>query len=382
MRYVILIASVLLQMGLGATYAWAVFVDPLRESTGLGQGLIQSPFFVFFVAFPLTAIFAGRWMHRIGPRPLAMTGGLIFGLGWVVAGFAEHWTGLLVIGIGGLGGIGVGLAYLAPITTGILWFPRHRGLVTGIAVTGFGGGAALIAQVADRLLETGRDPFVVIRMLGTAFGLLLPLAGAWLVYPGDHRPATNIDDTVRRAWRTRPFALLYLAMASGLAAGFVVNTNLKALGPLAAGRDGVHAVSIFALANALGRIAWGALFDRMRTGNILAMNLALQAVALLAAPALVQTRAGLWVLAGAVGLNFGGVLVLYAASTARQWGPAHMGAIYGLIFSANMPAALAPMIAGWGFDLTGSFVPALWGLSVGLLAMAWWLRRGASWKEP
>ena len=107
-RYLILLAAVVMQLCLGATYAWAVFVAPIKAVSGLGQGPVQAPFTVFYIAFPATAIVAGMLLGRIGPRRSAMLGGLLFGGGWVVAGLGSDHFAFTVLGVGLLGGIGVG----------------------------------------------------------------------------------------------------------------------------------------------------------------------------------------------------------------------------------------------------------------------------------
>jgi OFA family oxalate/formate antiporter-like MFS transporter len=109
-RWIILAASVVMQMCLGATYSWSVYVQPLKKITGLLQGPVQLPFTVFYFAFPATMIFAGMWLPRLGPRRCAVTGGILFGSGWLVAGFGGLHFGLTIVGIGLLAGIGVGLA--------------------------------------------------------------------------------------------------------------------------------------------------------------------------------------------------------------------------------------------------------------------------------
>ncbi|MFZ1983036.1 MAG: MFS transporter, partial [Desulfatitalea sp.] len=166
-RYLILAASVLMQMCLGATYSWSVYVQPLKGITGLPQGPVQLPFTVFYFAFPLTMIFAGQWLPRLGPRRCAVTGGILFGCGWWVAGWGGLHFGLTILGIGLLAGMGVGMAYIVPIATCIRWFPDHKGLVTGVAVAGFGGGAALVSHIgAWRMHSHGATPFETFQMLG------------------------------------------------------------------------------------------------------------------------------------------------------------------------------------------------------------------------
>lgn len=369
-RYVILIASVMMQICLGATYSWSVYVHPLRALTGLMQGPVQLPFTFFYFAFPLTMIFTGQWLPRLGPRRCAVTGGLLFGGGWLLAGLGGTHFGFTVLGIGLLAGIGAGFAYIVPIATCIRWFPDHKGLVTGIAVAGFGGGAAMVSQIGAFLMRANdMTPFQTFQALGFLFVVLVPLAGWCMQDPPGTRPAA----THGAAWRSiilRPgFSILYLAMGFGLAAGFTVNANLKELFGGSSVAAGVSAVSAFALANAAGRIAWGWLFDRLRGGYTVSVNLLLQAAVFLSAPWILGSDSGLILFAALSGFNYGGVLVLYASSVAHRWGSESVGQVYGMLFSANVPAALAPLAAGLIFDMTGGFTVALWSLSV-LLTVA------------
>ena len=395
-RYLILIAAVGMQACLGATYSWSVFVKPLREWTGLAQGPVQAPFTVFYIAFPATAILAGMMMGRLGPRRCAMAGGLLFGGGWVVAGLfgAGHFL-IVVLGIGLLGGVGVGLAYLVPITTCMLWFPRRKGLVTGIAVAGFGGGAALISQIAAALIQSrAATPFEVFRLLGMAFMVVVPVAGSIMrrpteaeanardgsaISPRQTQEAAGPSHDQPRAGpiaeqplgvllRERVFWQLYFAMFAGLMAGFAVNANLKELCKGATVKTGVTAVGVFALANALGRVAWGMVFDQLRSAVAIRANLLFQAAVLIGAAPLLRSPAGLQAFAFLAGLNYGGVLVIYASATARLWGAQRTGPIYGWLFSSNIPASLAPLLAGMAYDRWGSFALPLAAIGACLVA--------------
>ncbi|MFO7911424.1 MAG: MFS transporter, partial [Desulfotignum sp.] len=162
------------------------------------------------------------------------------------------------------------------------------------------------------------------------------------------------------------FQLLYLAMFMGLAAGFAVNANLKEIfsGNGHATEIGITAVSLFALANAAGRVIWGALFDRIRSSAALQANLICQAAVLAAAPLLTGSAWGFWTFALITGFNYGGVLVIYVSSAARSWGSGHVSRVYGWLFTANIPASLSPIAAGIVFDITRDFTPALAGLAV------------------
>ena len=360
-----------MQMCLGATYSWSVYVQSLRLATGLMQGTVQIPFTLFYLVFPATMVWAGRLLPRLGPRRCAIIGGVVFGCGWLVAGFGGRHFALTVLGIGGLAGIGVGFAYIVPIATCIQWFPRHKGLVTGVAVAGFGGGAAVVSQLGSYLMrQQAFTPFAVFGLLGAAFMALVTLAGTAMENPPAAGPTTRARLPVADLVRSQVFRRYYAAMVCALAAGFTVNANLKELCAVCRPETGVAAVALFAVANAAGRVVWGAIFDRARTGHVMRANLVLQAVLLMAAGTILRTPAGLPVFALLTGFNYGGVLVIYASAVARHWGPDKVGQVYGCLFSANIPAALAPLAAGYAYDLTGGFAASLILIALSMLLMA------------
>ena len=420
-RYLVLAGAVLMTACLGATYSWSVFVPEIRSLTGLSQGAVQLPFSVFYLAFPITTLFAGPLIARLGTRWCTLLGGLIFGGGWMIAGWGGcGWRfAFTVAGIGVLGGIGVGVAYIVPIAACVRWFPERKGLVTGIAVAGFGGGAAAVSHVAGILMSKGGlapfaafqilgeggkmpevspcrgglTPFETFQMLGIAFTILVCATAAFMRFPKIAKaafadralagsapaafgaPLAASDDAPARFRRVvcePAFQVLYFAMFAGLVAGFTVNANLKSLSSSGAGQAGVAAVSLFALANAVGRIAWGWFFDRLRMAPVIApaVNLVLQAALLLAAPWLLQSVPGLQALAILAGFNYGGVLVLYASTVSVRWGAERVGHVYGWLFSANIPAAAAPLVAGAIYDRWRTFSPSLVAIAILLMAAA------------
>ena len=370
-RYLILVAAVIMQMCLGATYSWSIYVQPLRQMTGLMQGTAQLPFTLFYFAFPATMMLAGSFLPRLGPRRCAMLGGMLFGCGWLLAGWGRLHFFYTISGIGVLAGIGAGFAYIVPIAACIRWFPNQKGLVTGIAVAGFGGGAAVVSQIGGFLMQdVGLTPFATFTIFGIAFLVMVTSAGMFMQHP----PGRDAGPHRGLAWRQivgeRSFWLLYAAMFAGLSAGFAVNANLKDLYTGSMAGSGAAAVALFALANAGGRVSWGWVFDRLSTVAMIRTNLLCQAAVLLASPLMVHSPAGLQVFACLTGFNYGGVLVIYASSAARIWGATSVGQTYGWLFSANIPAAVAPLVAGYTYDYTGSFFPALAGAGLIMIIAA------------
>ena len=355
-RYFILLCAVAMQLCLGATYSWSVFVKPLRDLSGLSQASVQLPFTVFYFAFPLTVIFSGHLLKRLGPARSAAAGGFVFGLGWMLASLGSQYFAMTVIGVGLLAGVGVGLAYVVPLAVLVRWFPNQKGLVTGIAVAGFGGGAALLSQTAGYLLVAqGLSPFSVFGLFGCAFLVIATAAGFCMKFPGDVNEQHAALLPYREILCRREFRLLYVVMIVALAAGFSVNANMKELFPAGGLATGILGVSLFAVANAVGRMAWGAFFDKTSAGASVRMNLVAQALVLFASPWLLQSEPGFLAFAIAAGFNYGGVLVLYAATVTHVWGAERVGQVYGMLFSANILAAPAPMLAGIWYDSTNDF---------------------------
>lgn len=382
MRYFILVCAVLMQVCLGATYSWSVYVQPLRALTGLAQGPVQIPFTLFYFIFPLTMMVAGHFLPRIGPRRSAMAGGLLFGGGWLLAGLGSHSFVFTVLGIGALAGVGAGMAYVVPIAVCIRWFPKSKGLVTGIAVAGFGGGAAMVSQVGGYLISAKEfTPFHTFFIFGGLFLCLVTAAGFVMRFPESSGTDTQPESILpSRVLTHLNFRVLYLAMFMGLAAGFAVNANLKELyiGEQDAGRIGITAVSLFALANAAGRVTWGALFDRIESATAILANLLCQALILAAAPFMVTSATGFLAVALITGFNYGGVLVIYVSCASRSWGAGNIGQVYGWLFTANIPASLSPILAGFVFDRFENFTWALAVLSGLLVLTAVIIRLNAS----
>ena len=364
-----------MQMCLGATYSWSVYVQPIKSLTGLLQGPVQTPFTVFYFTFPALMMVAGMVLPRLGTRRSAMLGGALFGCGWILAGLGRTHFAFTVLGIGLVSGIGAGFAYIVPIAVGIQWFPENKGLVTGVAVAGFGGGAALVSQAGGALMAyQGFTPFQTFFLLGAAFLVVTTVSGSFMIPPSAAGRQRTQPLKLKAVTRGADFRLLYLAMCVGLVAGFTVNANLKELHAGLGVEAGIAAVSIFAVANAAGRILWGLLFDRVTSTSAIRANLLFQALVLAAAPLVVRTAAGLWAVAALTGFNYGGVLVLYVSSTARRWGNEHVARIYGWLFTANIPAAVAPMLAGIAYDRLGSFTLPLYIVAGLLIGMAFVFR--------
>src|SRR5438445_7502911 len=188
-RWSIAIAGVLLQVALGAVYAWSVFRVPLATQFGWSISQVTLTFTISIFVLGIAAFFGGLWLNRKGPRIVALTGGALYGLGVFLASFSAHKLWWLYLSYGLIGGIGLGFGYIVPVAVLVKWFPDRRGLITGIAVGGFGAGALVTAPLATRLIQTvGVLP--TFAYLGIGY-LIVTLAAAFFMRnpPEGWRPA-------------------------------------------------------------------------------------------------------------------------------------------------------------------------------------------------
>src|SRR5215831_10229817 len=151
-RWVIAIAGLFLQIALGAVYAWSVFRIPLSKQFGWSISEVTFTFTISIFVLGFAAFFGGLWMNRQGPRVVALTGAALYGVGVFLASFSANKLWWLYLSYGIIGGLGLGFGYIVPVATLVKWFPDRRGLVTGLAVCGFGGGAVLAAPIATGLI--------------------------------------------------------------------------------------------------------------------------------------------------------------------------------------------------------------------------------------
>jgi OFA family oxalate/formate antiporter-like MFS transporter len=344
---------------------------------------VTLPAQIVLAAFALAVIFAGRIQDRVGPRVVATAGGIILGAGLILAKFTEAFpSGTALLWLIGtfsiLGGIGIGAGYVCPIATCVKWFPDKRGLITGLAVAGFGAGAFFFAPLAKALISGGAyellgaklftlpelGVFNTFLVLGVIF-LVCVVAGAQLLKnpPAGYAPAGWVAPQAKAAAagavkadlspmemvRTPAFWLLwvtyFIACSGGLqiimkASPIWQSVSIQGLIPPILAPDfsriaaaGAVAVSIIAIFNSTGRILWGIVSDRIGRKATLIIIFLLSGAALLVLDFLTGFALFL-VCVSVVGLCFGGFLALYPALTADFFGTKNIGANYGVMFTA------------------------------------------------
>ncbi len=361
-RYVIVAAAIVVQTLLGSFYAWSVFVPSLQQAGGMTAFQSQIVFGVMIGIFTVCMVVGGRLLDRLGPRLLVLAAGLLYGGGYHLASHtgAAFWP--LLACIGGLAGAGIGFGYVSCLALCVRWFPERKGLVTGLAVAGIGGGSVLVSQIAGPLLEGGTGALMVFRWMGLVYGVVIVGLALVLRFPPASSPAATAPVPLGQLARNRTFWLASVGIFAGTFAGLLVIGNLKPIG-LGKGvgvEAAVLAVAAFAVGNTLGRLVWGWAYDRF--GFAVVPTSLLMLGASIASLAAVGQAPGLFVpLATGVGLCFGACFVLYAALIAGGFGPERVGQVYPIVFLFyGLAAVVGPPAGGHLQDLTGSHLAGIW----------------------
>ena len=384
-RWGIAAAGVLLQVALGAEYAWSVFRKPLTARFHWSIEEVTLAFTIAIMMVGFAAFFGGLWSTRSGPRVVAMTGGVLYGLGVALASFSSHGLWWLYLSYGVIGGIGLGFAYIVPISVLVKWFPDKRGLMTGIAVGGFGAGALVTAPVATHLIASV-GVLTTFLYLGIAFLIVCVLAGSFMQNPPQgYKPAgwepsaalkkteASHDFSLREALSTWQWWALWLLLFLNTCAGISIISQEAPMfqelaGVTAAAAAGM--VGIVAFANGAGRIFWAWVSDLMPRRFVFLIMFLLQAILFWILPG-VGTQGALTVVAFVILLCYGGGFGTMPAFAADYFGPKFVGSIYGLMLTAwGFASAFGPSLIAHTRQATGHYASGLHILAIILLFSA------------
>jgi OFA family oxalate/formate antiporter-like MFS transporter len=375
--WVVTLAGMGLNLALGILYAWSVFskqlVEPI-EKGGFGWTKTQAtlPYIIAIACFAIMMVPAGRLQDRLGPRIVASAGGVLTGVGLIVASFATPSFALpAVVGFGVLAGTGFGLGYAAATPAAIKWFPpEKKGLITGLVVGGFGVAPVYIAPLSKHLLAT-YGVSASFRILGVAF-LITATAFAQLIAnpphpavsapkPGSAAKRGNVDRTWKEMLRTPSFYMLWLQFACASTAGLMIIGHMAKIVSVQSGnaiKIGFVFVALLATFNASGRIIAGIISDKI--GRIVTIGLVciLQALAMFLFSGF-STIGAFIVGSAVVGFCYGACLCLFPATAADYWGTKNLGVNYGILFTAwGVGGVFGPILAGKIADATGSYASA------------------------
>lgn len=345
------ISSVGIMLCLGSMYAWSNFVPKLKESYGFSTTQTQIIFGALIAVFVVTMIPAGHFERKFGTRITALMSAILFGSGYLLAGFSGGNFILMFLGVGVLGGMGTGFGYLAALTTPVKWFPKRKGLITGIAAAGFGLAAIITSFASKSFFDSGKNVLEVLAILGAAYGLIILFFSFFMNAPIDDEEKTklNLKEVLKSAEFLRPV----FGMFFGTFAGLLVIGNLEPMGAVYSIDANMLklGISVFAAANFTGRLTWGFLSDIIGSKLGIFLSLTFQAFGIFLIGHLELNAVLFILLSASIGFGFGGNFVLFARETAHEFGIANLGAVYPFVFLGYAVAGiLGPMTGGIIFD--------------------------------
>lgn len=379
-RWLIALSAVGIHVSIGAVYAFSVYTRPLLERWDWHYEETTLAFSIAMVCLGLSAAFLGRFVERKGPRYAGRLAACFYGSGLLIAALATHlgWLFLFYIGYGVFGGIGLGIGYIAPVSTLVKWFPDRRGLATGLAIMGFGFGALLAGPVIARLIMAVGIPMTFCILAGVYFTVMMaaasyiaPPPNGWL--PAGFRAALSAGTRVLKqdlsqmtaiqALKTRRFYFLWFMLFTNICCGIAVISLASPMGQEIVGLTAAQAaamVGLMGLFNGLGRIGWASFSDVIGRPNTYTIFFALQVVAFLLLPGITQPL--LFQLVIFLILTcYGGGFASIPAYIGDLFGTKELSAIHGYILTAWSAAGICgPMLAATLRETTGSFSGTLY----------------------
>ncbi len=375
-RWMIAVAAVVMQICLGAAYGWSVFVKPLTSAHHWSLTEVSLNFTIAIAVLGVGTIVGGLWQDRVGPRRVAAVAGVIYGLGYILAGFAAKAGSLsgMYLTYGVLSGLGGGMAYITPVATLVKWFPDRRGLMTGVAVAGYGAGALIFSPIAARLIQTTGVPSTF-WIFGAAYLILVVAAAQFYQNPPQGwRPAgwqpsgavaqaaTKVDFTVSQAMRTWQFWLLWAMLFLNVSAGIMIISQASPMAQQMVNMTPVAAagmVGLISIFNGAGRVFWAWVSDSIGRARVFMLLYAIQAVIFFFLPH-TQNLTVFSAMFALIGLCYGGGFGTMPSFTADFFGPRYMGGIYGWILLAWGAGAIpSPILIAHVRQSTGSYSTAI-----------------------
>lgn len=388
-RWLIAVSAIFIHLSIGGAYAYSVYKIPVSEEMGWSVTQVTVAFTIMMALAGTMAAFFGKFVEKNGPRKSAMLAAILFSLGQAGSGLAILLDSLplYLLTYGVLSGMGMGLGYIAPVSTLIKWFPDRRGLATGMAVLGFGAGALITAPVAVNLMESvgiSNTYFI----LGAGYFLLMVLGASYITPP----PANYMPEgmkheiksgkkeikkdlrqlTAREAVRTKHFWMLWgmhlINVSAGIMMISVASPMVQELGGLSVA-GAAAMVGIMGLFNGGGRLVWAAASDYVGRQNIFIIFFVIQLIAFITLPNVTNSLV-LQALIFLVVSCYGGGFSNLPAFAGDLFGTKEVGAIHGFLLTTwSLGGVCGPMLVTAIKQSTGSYIPVFY-VFFGLIAIS------------
>ncbi|RKL66945.1 MFS transporter [Salipaludibacillus neizhouensis] len=388
-RWLIALSAIAIHLSIGAAYAYSVYTNPINDAMGWSTTEITYAFTIMMALGGLSAAFFGSFVEKNGPRKSAILAAILFGLGQAGAGLATQIDSLLLflLTYGLASGLGLGIGYIAPVSTLVKWFPDRRGLATGMAVMGFGAGALITAPVAASLMGSvgitntfyilGASYFVLI-LLGASY--IAPPPKDWMpdgmkkdIASGKKVVKKDLSElTAKQAVKTRRFWMLWTMMLINTTAGIMMISVASPMAQEVVGLTAAAAatlVGIMGIFNGGGRLAWAAISDYIGRPTVFIIFFILQLITFIMLPNITSVLVFQALILVVVSCYGGGFSNL-PAFIGDLFGTKQLGAIHGFLLTTwSLGGILGPVLVSQIRERTDSYIPVFY-VFTGLIIVA------------
>lgn len=357
-RYLTVLSSFIIMLCIGSVYSWSIIASELADNYGFTSSQSQLIFGMVIAVFPTTMIFVGKLSKLIRTKYFGYISGILFLSGYYLASLSKGDFFLILLGIGILAGVGTGFGYWTSLTSSVKWFPKKKGLITGVAAAGFGLGAVFMSNFSEKLLLKGYDVLSLLRVIGVSYGVIILFFSGLIFKTNLYNEIIEKPIKLISFITQSTFIKLFFGIFQGTFSGLLIIGSLAVIG------DGyqmsnhtlVLGVSLFAIANFLGRLIWGFVSDYIGANLSIFLALLFQSISILLLNMIELTESYYLLIVSLIGFGFGGNFVLFAKETAQEFGVKNIGVIYPYVFLGYAIAGiLGPLSGGVLYDITGSF---------------------------
>lgn len=374
-RWLIALSGVGIHICIGSAYAWSVFTNPMANEFGWSTSQISLAFSIAIFLLGFSAAFMGKFVEKRGPRVSGMLSALFFGVGVMGTGLATAMESLYAMYLfyGVIGGIGLGIGYIAPVSTLVKWFPDHRGLATGLAIMGFGFAALISGPVGEALVSSVgiSNAFYI---MGASYFIIMMVASQYLAPPPKGwKPKGMVEEsgespkkvkgdlsqmTANEAIKTKPFWMLWTMLFLNTTAGIAIISVASPMGQEITGMSTVTAaamVGIMGLFNGGGRLGWATISDYIGRPNVYSVFFIIGIISYFTLP-IVTSVILFEILVFVIVSCYGGGFSSVPAYIGDLFGTKQLGAIHGYILTAwAVAGVVGPMLLSLIYDSTNSY---------------------------
>jgi OFA family oxalate/formate antiporter-like MFS transporter len=370
-RWLIAASAVGIHISIGSVYAYSVITNPVKEIFGIEESVIKWAFKIAILMLGLSAAFLGKWVEKVGPKVSGLTAGVFYGVGILGTGLAVQIESLplFIACYGFIGGIGLGIGYITPVSTLVKWFPDRRGLATGMAIMGFGFSALIFGPLMAKLFDAV-GVSTTFYILGLVYMVLIFSSSLYIERPpegyvpegyvaGENKKIkadlSNID--ANSAIKTTRFYYMWIMMFINISCGIAL---ISAASPMV--QDQLHytpmqaagIVGLIGVFNGIGRLIWSGASDYLGRANTYILFFAFQILAFYFLPKMTTELTFLIILFTVITMYGGGFSTL-PAFLGDLFGTKQLGAIHGMVLSCwGMAGVFGPTVFDMVKKQTGS----------------------------